>query len=144
MVEKKKIVSVNRPSEYLEVSLITQIWSRIYWYWIQIANNSYWYLWVMTHLREFISYIYLLDNYVDTRQNVDLSLLPPFHKRCHTFLFNLSHKRCHIFLFGKNFLLHEYKNYIFSLHLTYKTKPPKISCRSTNVTSFVGLREYFF
>ena len=31
---------------------------------------------------------------------------------------------------------------IFSFHLTHKTKSPKISCRPTSVTSFVGRREY--
>ena len=42
----------------------------------------------------------------------------------------------------KNSLSHEYKNNIFSLHLTHRIKPPKISCRPTNVTSFMGRGEY--
>ena len=70
--------------------------------------------------------------------------LPLFYKRCHTFRFSLSHRRCYISLFEKNSLSYEYKNYIFTLHLTHKTKPPKILCRPTSVTSFVERREYYF
>ena len=73
---------------------------------------------------------------------MSILILPPSHKRWHTFLFSLSHKRCNISLFGKSSLSNEYKNYIFSLHLTHKTKPPKIPCRLTSVTSFRRRREY--
>ena len=69
-------------------------------------------------------------------------VLSPSHKRCHAFFFSLSHKRCHNSIFRKNYLSHEYKNYIFSLQLAHKTKPSKISCCSTSVTFFMGWREY--
>ena len=52
----------------------------------------------------------------------NIIVLPPSHKRCHTFLFSLSHERCHISIFGKSPLSHKYKNYIFSPHLTQKIK----------------------
>ena len=46
------------------------------------------------------------------------------------------------FPFLKKVLYHmNIKNYIFSLHLTHKTKHPKISNRPTNVTSFMERRE---